>query len=77
MLFNKTLSKISKITNNVCGSSTFLVFQKYISSYNRSAEDIDEQIILLHTFFALQISYYSIICLTALIGFGIIYKINL
>jgi hypothetical protein len=74
-LFDKTLSKISKITNNICGSSTFLVFQKYVSSYNRSAEDIDEQIILLYTF--LQIGYYSIICLTALIGFGIIYRINL
>lgn len=75
-LFDEALSKISKTNNNICDNSTFLVFQKYISSYNRSTADLDEQIILLPNFFASQIGYYSIIFLTVLIGFDIIYRIT-
>lgn len=73
-LFDETLSKISNAANNICDSPTFLAFQKCISSYNRSTEDIDEQIILLPNFLASQSGYYSIIFLTILIGFDIIYR---
>ncbi|MEO9023234.1 MAG: hypothetical protein ABI237_18315 [Ginsengibacter sp.] len=75
-LFDETLSKTSNTTNSLCDNSTFLVFQQYISYYNRSTSDIDEQIILLPNFFASQSGYYSIIFLTALIGFDIIYRIT-
>ena len=74
-LFDETL-KESKTDNNIFDSSSFLVFQKYISSYNRSTADPDEQIILLPNFLASQIGYYSIIFLTALIGFDIIYRMT-
>ncbi|HEY5465149.1 MAG TPA: hypothetical protein VIJ95_17950 [Hanamia sp.] len=75
-LLDETLSKEFKNNNNIFDSPSFLVFQKYISSYNRSTADLDEQIILLPNFLASQSGYYSLIFLTTLIGFDIIYRMT-